>query len=56
MTLLYLHTGALHTCPLRDSTKQLTETDAETHIQTLDGGGGTIEGLERHRNSTGRPA
>jgi hypothetical protein len=29
-------TGVYHNCPLRGSTEQLIETDAETHSQTLD--------------------
>jgi hypothetical protein len=53
-TLLYLQTGAR--CPLRGSVQQLTQTDTETHSQTLDGlgdsngriGGGlkTLKGIE----------
>lgn len=37
-TLLYLQTGAR--CPLRGSVQQLTQTDTETHSQTLDGSRG----------------
>lgn len=35
MVLLRLQTGVSHDCPLRGSTQQLTEADAETHRQTL---------------------
>jgi hypothetical protein len=31
-----------HNCPLRDSTQQLTETVADTHNQTLNGGQGLL--------------
>ena len=34
-TLLYLQKGAWHNFPLRSSTQQLIEADAETHSQTL---------------------
>jgi hypothetical protein len=40
--LLCLQTGALHGCPLRGSTYQLTETDADTHSQVLDRGRGPL--------------
>jgi hypothetical protein len=49
-TLLCLQTEIKHKFPLRDSTQQLTETDAETHSQTLDVGqeklGGGLRNLE----------
>jgi hypothetical protein len=41
-TLLCLQIGDQHNCPLRGSTQQLTETDADIHGQTLDGGWGLL--------------
>jgi hypothetical protein len=35
-TLLCFKTGIYHNCPLRDSTQQLTETDAHSQSETLD--------------------
>ena len=37
-TLLCLCTRAKHNCPMRGPTQQQTETDADTHSQTMDGG------------------
>lgn len=54
--------GAYHNCPLRGSSKQPIETNAETHRQTLDEVGkscpsveGRNEGPEEDRDSKGRP-
>ena len=61
-TLLCLQTEAQHGCPLRGSTNQLNQTDAETHSQTGDGARdsyGRCRGNdcnpEGDQNSTGRP-
>ena len=55
-----LQTGAC--CPLRSSTQQLTQTDTDTHSQTVDGAWGLLWKNRRKdcnskgdRNSTGRP-
>lgn len=61
-TLLFLQTGSRITdCLLRGSPKQLTDTDAETHSQTMDRAWEDLwmnwERTERpggERNSTGR--
>lgn len=34
--LLWLQAGGKHSCPLRGCAQHLTETDANTHSQTLD--------------------
>ena len=59
MILLCLQTGA--SCPLRGSTEQLTQTETDTHSQTVDGAWGLLQkkkrndyGAEGDRNSTGR--
>lgn len=60
--ILCLQTGAWHNCPLRCSTQLLTETDEETHCQTLDWGQGPlwkswgkVKGPKGDRNSPERP-
>jgi hypothetical protein len=62
MILLCLQTGVEHGCPLRGSTQQLTQTDADTHSQTMDGAWGLllkssrkVVSIEGDRNLTGRP-
>jgi hypothetical protein len=42
-TLLCLQTGVKHDCPLRGFIQQVTQTDADTHSQTLDGAWGSYE-------------
>lgn len=37
LVMIYLQKGALHKSPLRGPTQQLTETETETHSQTLGG-------------------
>ena len=58
--LLCLQIGG--SCPLRSSTQQLTQTDADTHSQTVDGAWRLFWknrrkdcGPERDGHSTGRP-
>ena len=59
-TVLCLQTGACY--PLRGSTQQLTQTDADTHSQTVDGAWGLLWknrrkdcGPQGDRDSTGKP-
>ena len=59
-TIICSLTGDIHKCPMRVLSQQLTETDAENHIETGDGPWrflreiwGNIECPEDGRNSTG---
>jgi hypothetical protein len=40
--LLCLQTGVKHDCPLRDSTQQLSQTNADTHSKTVGGAWGLL--------------
>jgi hypothetical protein len=58
MERLVIQTGAY--CPLRGSTQQLSQTDTDTHSQTMDEGWGLLWKNRRklpkqEKNSTGKP-